>query len=326
MKKIFTLVIATGFAFSASAQHRTAQPVFISKVDATKQAAAKPTASNLIVAPLSMLDTSCATMLYNAVTGGYLAGTNGYGDQEKLMRYSLATYGAMLPATVDTVMAFFGAKYISGNGNITAKIYAADGSGAPGAMLGTSMPVAVSDVDTTGLPTSFVFASPVNLTTDQFFVSIRVADLYATGDSVGIFSSDQCSSVDASAAWDLFDDGTTFAMVSDPTTWDLSISYYILARLTASTAGVQAVAAGALQARVYPNPARDVINVSFAGKANTPAVVALKDMTGRIMELRPFTANASNQVSLSVTGLQAGIYFCEIQHNGVRDVVKVTVQ
>jgi|GEM_PF-2319844 len=324
MKQIFTLALMAGLAMPAMAQHRAAAPNPVTFSKTHHQVAAKGAASNLIVAPMSLFDSSCNTQLYTATGGGYLAGNNGYGDLEKMMRYSLSAYGGAMPAAVDTVIAFFGAKYVSGNANITAKVYAATTAGEPGTLLGTSMPVAVSDIDTSGLPTLFSFSSPVNITTDQFFVSISVQDLYAAGDTVGIYSSDECTAVDSTAAWDMFNDGS-FMMVSSPDNWGINIEYYILASLTTTT-HVPDVAAGSLHAQVFPNPASDVLKVTFDGKANTVAAITLKDVTGRSVRTQQITATAKNEVIIPISGLQAGIYFCEVNHNGIRDIAKVLVR
>lgn len=321
MKQLLTFCCAISCALAASAQNRPSQTIPVAKQLHLADVAAKPASSNLTVGPMSFLDTACSVQLYSATDGGYVSGTNGYGDLQKMMRYTLSDFGSALPATVDTVMAFFGTKYVSGDGNVTAKVYADDGSGAPGALLGTSMPVAVSALDTSGLPTPFIFSAAVPLTTNQFFVSIDFGGLYATGDTAALFSSDECSSVDPDAAWDQFDD-ESFMKVSSTDNWGLNIEFFILARLTTFSTGVQQATNGALQTKVYPNPASDLLTVSLGTSA--PFSVSLKDVTGRTVLTQEVRNGAT--ANLQVASFQAGIYFCEVTQNGRKEVQRIVIQ
>ena len=55
----------------------------------------------------------------------------------------------------------------------------------------------------------------------------------------------------------------------------------------------------------YPNPAKEILNISISGTVNTGANIALTDVTGKTV--RSVKADA-NQLSLNTAGLPSGIY------------------
>lgn len=218
MKIKITLVLSVCFALGLSAQ----------KQHTGMQNAMNFEMSHVLPSEAVAIDTlvpypaGCDSALYltGSTNGGYVMGTNGYGDLEKAQLFPTTGSG-----TVTDIMVFFGAKEIVGTpDNITAKIYSGTGAGGPTTLLGTSDPVSVTNVDTSGAFTVFTFNTPVSYSGD-FFASIEVG----TGnDTVGIihtgtgclanawemWSDNSWSSVDA--GWGGFDVSMImFAVVDD---------------------------------------------------------------------------------------------------------------
>jgi len=65
----------------------------------------------------------------------------------------------------------------------------------------------------------------------------------------------------------------------------------------------------------YPNPAVDVLNLAFHGNITSPFEVRIYDLTGRILYDQHY-ATPSDNVSLPVLFLSAGMYFYQISNAG----------
>ena len=77
--------------------------------------------------------------------------------------------------------------------------------------------------------------------------------------------------------------------------------------------------------KLFPNPAREVVNITIDPKmANT--VVMLVNQAGQVVATKTANAN-SNLVTLEVSGLQAGLYVVKISNdNGSAQTLKLVVQ
>ncbi len=273
----------------------------------------------------------CASSIYTYRDSsfGYYAGVNAYGDKELLMRYTLADFGVGLPANVDTVMAFFGAKYLGGNGQVRAKVYAANGSGAPGALLGTSAGKTVSSLDTTGGITNFDFPTPVNLSTTTFFVAIDVSSLYATGDTVGLFSTDaDCATTNDLDAWAKQANDMFYAFSDATNSYGFALDMAIFAHVNASTLGIAGGRINAFEAKAYPMPASGQLRVSFTGLEQGTMQLKLKDMSGRIAASasQATTPGVRYELPFELSSLSSGLYFMELSSGSAKGVLKVMVR
>lgn len=65
---------------------------------------------------------------------------------------------------------------------------------------------------------------------------------------------------------------------------------------------------------VYPNPAKDFINISFNIKENRSYAIKCFDATGRMVTEQKYTAAAGNQLQIKRTNtIQPGIYLLHIR-------------
>lgn len=78
---------------------------------------------------------------------------------------------------------------------------------------------------------------------------------------------------------------------------------------------------GATDVKVYPNPAKAVLNIEFPAAAEV--AVKLFDMNGRIVAEQ--AANGKNKVSINVASFTPGLYFYQVISNGNVQSGKVTV-
>ncbi len=82
----------------------------------------------------------------------------------------------------------------------------------------------------------------------------------------------------------------------------------------------------AIDMKVYPNPATDLVNISFDANGGDYSVTAT-DMAGvTISTLEMTNASGAQKVSLPVSGLASGVYFITVSHNGVSSTKRIVVQ
>jgi len=75
--------------------------------------------------------------------------------------------------------------------------------------------------------------------------------------------------------------------------------------------------------KVFPNPASDLLNLSFSFPVLEEAVVQLVDQSGKVV-LHQFISNTSN-VSLDLSAISSGIYFVSVQSTEYTFPVKKVV-
>lgn len=260
--------------------------------------------------------------------GDYFAGNNSFGDKEVMQRYTLSEYGLASSATVDSVYTIFGTKYQSGNGNVRVKIYSATSNGTPGTLLGTSANKTVAQLDTVGI-TKFAFATPVAITTNQFFVSVDVSSLYATADTVALFSTDNsCATTDTMDAWTYASDNNFYAFSDADNNWGFGVDMAIFPNVTANTLGINNVVKNNFSANAYPVPANSTVTISFIGQDNGTTTLNLKDITGKTVATSLVKTVKGNtyKTPFAVGSLSSGMYFVEIASGNNKGMLKVAVQ
>jgi hypothetical protein len=95
----------------------------------------------------------------------------------------------------------------------------------------------------------------------------------------------------------------------------------------AAGAGVLEPAVNDFQISVYPNPAKDRINIKMTGKTGEDLTFTLTDLSGRQLRAdRPGRkADGLNAYSMDVTGVQPGIYFVTVSNAAMKAVTKVII-
>jgi PKD repeat protein len=74
----------------------------------------------------------------------------------------------------------------------------------------------------------------------------------------------------------------------------------------------------------YPNPASDVLNIELATNPGASFSVSIIDITGKEVEHRTETANASSShLVFDISSLDSGLYFIEFLCTGKREVKKM---
>jgi len=271
----------------------------------------------------------CSDDLFNIASNGYgyVGGTNDFMDFEKAQLFIFDDDNY----TVTEAFIFMGVASAVGDGEVVAKIYEATGNG-PGDLVGTSEPINVSALaldDFIAVPTQFIFSTPAELTTDNFFVSLDVSELYSQQDTASVLMTDlDCGVIGES--WELFNDGT-WVSIADQISWELPSNFFMAAII--ETDGVTATKELVIGNQrislhdAFPNPTNGQLTISYDLEKSAVIQIEIYSLTGQV--IRQIDKNrlpaGQYQEQISTDNLATGTYFYGIKTDSGRLMNKFTV-
>lgn len=340
MIKRFTLLLTLlSFTLSLYSQQRIAgsEPVRSISVPAIFPVGLEPRVEMDTLAPGAFNDL-CALdqQLFGLESSwGFVAGMNEFGDKEKAQLIENTTNEAIL---IRETWAFFGYKSVVDNGNLRMKIYNVDQStGGPGTLLGESIDIAAEEIqynDTAFVfeGTPFFYESPVMLDDPSFFISVDLADLYATNDTVGILHTNfGCGS--GTEAFELWEDDTWIsifdAWLAD-VDFDINFSLFAVVEFDL-TSPVKDPHYQQGHLRLYPaapNPARESLQLNYQLETTGSVRIEVYSPDGRRLQnfnLGQLPAGRYNE-TLDLSQFPAGPYVYSIVTDEARVMSKFVVK
>lgn len=252
------------------------------------------------------------TPTYYVSAGGYVNGTNEYGDLGKYMRFDAATMGLPTSGGITGVLLAMPTK--NDNGGSFDVVVRDFNGGTPGAALASST-VTIASVDTTVAGyavaenavvynVAVTFANPVMLNaSSDLLVGITVPT--TAGDSVNLISNtDGDFTNSANYTWEEWSDNSLVSF-ADANGWGLDVALAIYPIVNAS-AGINE---GTLTANVYPNPATSELNVVVNGDAKSVSVIS---MDGKVLVNQAISGGTAK---VDVSSLTTGVYVYEVVAN-----------
>jgi len=312
MNKIVTLLFLSIAVTAVSAQRQSEAVPFTSELSGLESSVrtSGDTLANFA------LDEPCAAdpIIFTSVGGGFVNGTNGYGDLEKVQLIFLPSSGT---GACNEVLVFFGGKSVDGDGTVKALVYEVAGDGSPGELLGESDPVNVSLCDTAGLFTAFPIATPDSFI-DIFFAGIDVSDTYPTGDSIGVLSTDDgCGN--GEEVWEKWSDGVWYPYVGEGT-WNLNIALFIYGVVDwednsppASLDDAWAVNGGLTLHPAYPDPANQQVSISYGLAEPSGVELTMYNQAGQIVYQWSGQQTAGEQlIAIETSQWPSGKYYYQV--------------
>jgi len=187
-------------------------------------------------------------------------------------------------------------------------------------------------VDSKGLPTTFVFSRPPQITTNSFFVSLDISSLYSGRDTLSILmTSFQCGVVNE--AWELLSDGSTWVPLSDENagSWGINSTFYMAAIVAPdNTSATKELVAGSQIIRLYdafPNPTSEQLTIRYDIKERTAIQIEIYSLTGQLLHQidKNILPTGQYQEHISINNLAAGTYFYGIRTDNGRLMNKFSV-
>lgn len=269
--------------------------------------------------------------LYGVTTGGYVTGSNSYGDAAKVQVF--ASTGDVF---VEEVAFFFGAKNDNGSPNaiVHARVYSLDGAGtastgevttAPGTVEG-NLDFTMSECDTSGNFTIATF-NPAVAVSGNFGAGIDVGDLGA-GVYIGLVSTaDSAAGAIPDNTWEKWSDGTWYTLTAS---WPITNDMFVLAVIGDGVAGINDLATvnNMRMSFIGGNPANSSVIVAYEMLESADARMTVLDAKGAKMMDQQLgrTPAGEHQTTLDVSSYSNGTYYVTIYANGNPLTKKLVVQ
>ena len=255
--------------------------------------------------------------------GGYVSGTNGYGDVAKAQAYTPVNSTSYIS---DLIVYFGDITITSGDPNsaVAFVIYDLDGPGtttvgavntAPGTVLGAGS-VAVSQLITTG-PMLIGMPSTVTVT-GPYAVGVDFS-LLTAGDSVAIVSTSDGDAGNTQLSWEQWNDNTWHTMLD---AWPLDIDFVLIPiECDQLPVGIEPkVETNGFY--IFPNPTNNVLNVVSGSDLSNISTLSIIDISGQFMSETTLT---NKQTAIDVSQLAAGIYFAKLSSAAKTNTLKFII-
>lgn len=252
---------------------------------------------------------------------GYVSGNNSYGDLAKADFFDVPREGKVL---YKGLFEFGYVSIASGQDpGIEFQVWDNQGDGGlPGSVIGsTTIPISqIFDDVVNEQITEVTFDPPVDIN-GPFYLGLMLPT--TEGDTLALITTDE-GEVTVNKAYELWSDETWHAF-SDPNAWSLSLTQAIYAVFCDKGIGIKEPA-NAFELLVYPNPARDYINIEFLDVLiGDRALVNIYDMLGN--QVKSIEANISDsRQSIYIEDLREGLYILDIRCDGFGVRRKVVVE
>lgn len=317
MRYLFILLLT--LPMSLMAQQRQSQPVESSRIRTAALPASNTRAANDTLRPASFTQPCGNTVLtYNSSNNwGFVAGTNGFGDKEKAQRLEYST-----TADIDIleIWAFFAVAKPVGDGTVKMKLYDTFTDGGPNTLIGetgTSRVSGLGITDSAIVATIFPVIGNVSLSGESsFLASLDISGIYATNDTVSLFTTEEpCG--DTTSSWELFSDDN-WANMSSTATWGLQIDLYLASVISfdeTSNITDRLSLKGLAIGPAYPSPASQALTIPITLDQPTEIEVSIFDLNGRKLDSQSkgVLSGGEHAVSLDISSLSSGLYTFLIQ-------------
>jgi C1A family cysteine protease len=246
------------------------------------------------------------TITYYQILGemGYVTGNDQYGDEEDAQKYHNTVNGTISAVKVGAVAI----KSPTGTADTYVKIYNIDVStGAPSSLLGTSNPIAMSAISTTGGYITYTFGTPVAVTGDY---AAAVVLPTGTGDTMVVFSTTATCNNGDSLSWEMFSDGNWYSF-PNPGNFGVGFNPELIIYPVFCSVATGIKEDLDKNITLYPNPARSEFTVDFSTYLQPDVIINVYNMVGKLVQ-----STSSKDVStmtVDMSNQSSGIYVVDIK-------------
>lgn len=271
----------------------------------------------------SFADPTNQWTLIPSVGGGYVSGTNGYGDLAKAEAYTPVNSTSYIS---DIIVMFGDVTTTSGdpNSRVAFVIYDLDGPGtttagtvstAPGTILGAGS-VAVTQLITTspmliGMPSTVTVTGPYAVGVDF--------SLLTAGDSVAVVSTSDGDAGNSERSWEQLSDGSWITLLQS---WPLDVDLTLVPIECDQLPVGIATPVEANEFYIFPNPTNNILNVVSGSDLNNTSLLSVIDISGQVISQTILT---NRQSAIDVSQLTAGIYFAKLSSAATTNTLKFII-
>jgi len=330
MKKSFLSLVLIGACGATMAQRVVSSATHM---EARDHAGMRTPTDTIFSASLG--DPDMSPTLYNSTGGGWVVGTNGYGDVAKAQAFLLDD-----AVSAEGIGVWFGGKTeTSGdpNSSVAFKMYNTNGDGTnSGGDITTGAPnengvyasvdVLISDIDTaTGADFTWANFAPVYVA-DFFAAGVDFSGLSA-GDSVGIVSTDEGYTEYQDFSWEQWNDGSWHTMLQ---AWPLDIDFFVFVVVDASSVGIDDAGTfnGMRMSFLNGNLVGQNVEMAYTVDHNAKMRLLVSDAAGRMVLDQDLGNNAAglHTRTIDASTWNAGTYYVALVADGKTLTKKIVKQ
>jgi hypothetical protein len=258
-------------------------------------------------------------ILYTSSTGGYVNGTNGYGDIGKYQRIDIEH-----PALITEVIMAFGALEIVGTPNTFNLVFRGLGAQLEPTDIFYTQTFTTEIIDTVGF-TSFMLTTPVAVTS-EFFVGLEweesIDDLFGLISDEDGFGAGQLNRV-----WERWSDGD-FYNYMDESSWELDFDLWIGVIFDNTTSVNPEIGNNSFALNQnYPNPFNPSTSISFNLPESGFTTLAVYDLLGREVAqlVSDYKESGYHNITFDASNLSSGVYFYKINSGNFSMIKKMSL-
>jgi hypothetical protein len=287
---------------------------------------------------MELFDGTWSPAIYGSQNGGYVIGSNGYGDEQKAQAFML---GDLHPGSGHYVVGagLWLARKATTSGNpnsgITVKLYNMNGPGtmvagtvntAPNSTALAQTTLLFSMIDTNDL-NWVTFPTPVYIGAGQnYAIGIDLTGLFP-GDTVGIVSSVNGEYNMPEVVWEKWaaPDGWYSLSGAGWGSGNFEVGAGVLAAVDLAL-GIEDNA-NIASINAYPNPANEFTTISYSLNKPATVILTVTDITGKVVHSENINMSAAGYglYNLNTSEYSEGSYFYTITSNGISKTGKFIV-
>ena len=233
--------------------------------------------------------------------GGYICGTNSYGDLAKANYFDVSVPGEINEIGIE----FY--KATGGNPDIEVAIWSEGANNKPGTKLASAV-VSLDQIkeDITNGQLTFVELDEALLVSAPFFAGFMLPT--AQGDTLVVWSNDH-QDTNPGIAWELWSDMEWFPFNQEPS-WLIDCAMAIHPVINYSI-GVDEITA-LQRVDVFPNPSDGVFAVSRSSIGDSPVSVEVYNSEGKSIE-NTIVSEGNAAIRIDLSGYPSGLYYLLIK-------------
>lgn len=260
--------------------------------------------------------------LYPNNGGGYISGSNSFGDLAKAQAFN----ALQQPAEITGVIYWAAAKVDEG-ASVTANLYNLNGAGtdlggatnsAPGTVLASGTQT-LQRVDTAGFFNFIEFTNPVTVS-NAFAVGLDFSG-FGNNDAIGIVTNADGDANGADQAWEQWSNGDWHSMNeawNSQTNGDFDLAIFPIV-CPQNVTGIDDLE---LQFSLFPNPTNG--NLALVNSEKVTGTISIFNMLGEVVHTQPISGQTV--VNLSLEGHTQGIYLVQVDAGAARWTERVVLR
>lgn len=254
--------------------------------------------------------------------GGFVNGTNCYGDLEKANYFAPTTFSAVTGPTITSVLVTFfktpGHGTTGTTNTVALNIYNGSmASGPTGAALASvtaslSQLVALSSPTLSSFTYTFNLSTPIVAPAAGFFAAMTVPN--APGDTIVIVNQ---SAAPANLGWEKQTPSTWVDMGSAAgwgTTYKANLSFYPVICGSNIITGISKNLGLSKDVKIMPNPSTGLVNLTVALPNTQDLNVTVTNALGQVIVNNNYSSVLSEVIALDLTNQTNGVYFVTVSN------------